>query len=375
MLSTTRVGLGLGLAVSLDLGVLVVSDSDANTLCVFALPSTLASSGGAAGPNSEGLRLKYSLGGPSSEPPLVFRFVMGGAQGGGCLAFLPALAPVPGPGEAGRAHGPLLVVTDAGADAVHLVDVRRRAHAGYVAPPGSIMRPGGVAVSPSGGLVAVSGSTLDLNPYGVKLYAWCATGWEYQREVGRGFGAEDGQMYGPRGLRFSGDGALVCVADTLANRVSVYRVGDGAFVRHLVTGLRMPRDVEECEGGWLVVHGGGGGLVWVPVAALDTVTDLGGRGPWEASSNGAGGSGPRGRGAPMQPVQVPWDLREWAGPGSEPGAGELVPGAVALAVAAPGAGVVVVRDDVGRRVRALQAPLGGWGQGWIASGAGGGGGV
>jgi hypothetical protein len=33
----------------------------------------------------------------------------------------------------------------------------------------------------------------------------------------------------------------------------VFRVGDGGFVRHISTGLRGPLDVEEVEGGWLVV--------------------------------------------------------------------------------------------------------------------------
>jgi hypothetical protein len=35
-------------------------------------------------------------------------------------------------------------------------------------------------------------------------------------------------------------------------RVSVFRVEDGSFARHVATGLDRPLDVEECEGGWLV---------------------------------------------------------------------------------------------------------------------------
>jgi hypothetical protein len=34
--------------------------------------------------------------------------------------------------------------------------------------------------------------------------------------------------------------------------VSVFRVEDGSFARHVATGLSVPFDVEECEGGWLV---------------------------------------------------------------------------------------------------------------------------
>jgi hypothetical protein len=95
------------------------------------------------------------------------------------------------------------------------------------------------------------------------------------------------------------------VAD-LNGRVSVFPVGDGGFVRHLATGLRArgPYDVEEVEGGWLVVcrsahtvefvgdggggdgggrpslgkagggHGSGDGEFWCP-AALAVVPGLG----------------------------------------------------------------------------------------------------
>jgi hypothetical protein len=54
----------------------------------------------------------------------------------------------------------------------------------------------------------------------------------------------------PFGLRFSGDGTGICVADY--DRASVFRVGDGGFVRYMATGLSRTRDVEEVEGGWLV---------------------------------------------------------------------------------------------------------------------------
>jgi hypothetical protein len=37
--------------------------------------------------------------------------------------------------------------------------------------------------------------------------------------------------------------------------VSVFRVEDGSFARHVATGLGGPYDVEECEGGWLVACG------------------------------------------------------------------------------------------------------------------------
>jgi hypothetical protein len=56
----------------------------------------------------------------------------------------------------------------------------------------------------------------------------------------------------PYGLRFSRDGSAIYVADANNNRASVFRVGDGGFVKHMATGLSDPRDVEEVEGGWLV---------------------------------------------------------------------------------------------------------------------------
>jgi hypothetical protein len=67
-----------------------------------------------------------------------------------------------------------------------------------------------------------------------------------------GPGSADGQLHAPYGLRFTGDGTGLAVADEGNDRVSVFRVEDGSFVRHVATGLDRPMDVEECEGGWLV---------------------------------------------------------------------------------------------------------------------------
>ncbi len=46
------------------------------------------------------------------------------------------------------------------------------------------------------------------------------------------------------------------MADAGNGRVSVFRVEDGSFARHVATGLDGPFDVEECEGGWLVACAG-----------------------------------------------------------------------------------------------------------------------
>jgi hypothetical protein len=61
-------------------------------------------------------------------------------------------------------------------------------------------------------------------------------------------------LHAPCGLRFTGDGTGLVVADSDNNRLSVFRVEDGSFVRHEAMGLHLPVDVEECEGGWLVAR-------------------------------------------------------------------------------------------------------------------------
>jgi hypothetical protein len=170
--------------------------------------------------------------------------------GGGRLAFLPATSS----GSSTNART-LLLVTDAGADAVHVVDVVRRTHAGYVAPPGSIAGPRGVAACDTSPLVAVTAWKREHSgDHVVVVYRGSGAVWEVVRVIGGGFGGPgslDGQLSRPFGLRFSGDGSAICVADY--DRVCMFLVGDGGFVRHMATGLTSPCDVEEVEGGWLVV--------------------------------------------------------------------------------------------------------------------------
>jgi hypothetical protein len=151
----------------------------------------------------------------------------------------------------------LLLVTDAGADAVHLVDVVGRSHAGYLAPPGSIEGPRGVAASGASPLVAVSTWMAPYSDHVVVVYRGSGVVWEVVRAIGGGFGGpghHDGQLQWPMGLRFCGDGSRICVVEYGNSRVSVFRVDDGGFVGHMATGKRLngPFDVEEVEGGWLV---------------------------------------------------------------------------------------------------------------------------
>jgi hypothetical protein len=154
----------------------------------------------------------------------------------------------------GLATSRLLVVTDAGHDAVHVIDVAGRAHAGYVAAPGAIAGPRGVAAR--GSLVAVSAwKESDSGDHVVRMFEGSGAMWTAVRVLAGGFGgpgSADGQLYRPYGLRFTGDGTGLAVVDYCNHRVSLFRVEDGSFVRHVTTGLNWPLDVEECEGGWLV---------------------------------------------------------------------------------------------------------------------------
>jgi hypothetical protein len=230
----TACGWGVGLAACPTLGLLVTSNHKDNTLSVFALPR---SSGAGAG---AGLALVCTLGGASSPAPMQFEFFDGDYSG--WMAFT------------GPATSRLLLLTDAGHDAVHVIDVAGRVHVGYVAAPGNISGPRGVAAR--GSLVAVSAwKEDDSGEHVVRVFEGSGTMWTAIRVVGGGLGgpgSADGQLRRPYGLQFSGDGTGLAVADWYNDRVSVFRVEDGSFARHIATELSRPYDVEECEGGWLV---------------------------------------------------------------------------------------------------------------------------
>jgi hypothetical protein len=235
----TACGPGVGMAACPALGLLVTSNHKDNTLSVFALPpSSGAGAGAGAG---AGLALVCTLGGASSPSPMQFKF-NDGSYSSGWIAFT------------GPATSRLLLLTDAGHDAVHVIDVAGRVHAGYMAAPGTIAGPRGVAAR--GSLVAVSAwGKAGSGDHVVRVFEGSGAMWTAVRVVGGGFGgpgSADGHLRCPRGLRFSGDGTGLAVADRGNNRVSVFRVEDGSFARHVATGLGGPYDVEECEGGWLV---------------------------------------------------------------------------------------------------------------------------
>ena len=222
-----------------SLGLLVTSDISNDTLSVWSLPN-----GAETGIGSE-LVLEYTLGGRGSPASMQFDFASG-VGFSGYLAFTPQVV------AADISH--LLLVTDHGHDVVHVVDVVSRAHAGYVAAPRSISGPRGVAAT--GDLVAISAWEDSRGcDHVVHIYRVGSGGgshWTHVRVIGRGVGYSDGQLQQPYGLRFSGDGAAICVADWRNGRVSLFHVGDGRFVRHIATELNGPRDVEEVKNGWVV---------------------------------------------------------------------------------------------------------------------------
>ena len=221
-----------GLAVSDALGLVVVSQSRRNTLVVFAI---------------DGLVCKSTLGGAGSPAPMRFRFGEGHLFSGG-LAF--------------AGTGCCLLVSDYGNDAVHMIDVVHGKHVGYVAAPGTIAGPRGVAARKS--LVAVSAwQELRRGDHIVQIYEGSGATWTPVRVLGGGFGfpgRANGQLDMPGGLRFSGGvggveddhDMTVVVAERWNDRLSMFRACDGAFVRHVVTDVLLPMDVQEFENGWLV---------------------------------------------------------------------------------------------------------------------------
>jgi hypothetical protein len=162
--------------------------------------------------------------------------------------------------------GCCILVSDYGNDAVHVIDVVHGKHVGYVAGPGSVAGPRGVAARKS--LVAVSAwQELGRGDHIVQIYEGSGETWTPVRVLGGGFGfpgRADGQLDMPAGLRFSGGirgveddddhdhDMTVVVAERWNDRLSMFRARDGAFVRHVVTGVLLPADVQEFENGWLV---------------------------------------------------------------------------------------------------------------------------
>ena len=180
------------------------------------------------------------------KSPTTIKFTDTGGNPSGFLAFTDGDSP----------HPHLLLVTDAGNNAVHVIDVVAQSHLGHVAPLRSISGPRGVATK--GAVVAVSAWRSHISAHLVHVFQGSAgdgPSWCRVRVLAGGFGGPGdaaGQLHRPYGLRFTADGSRVAVADWGNRRVSVFNAGDGAFDRHASTALPGPFDVEECGGGWLV---------------------------------------------------------------------------------------------------------------------------
>jgi hypothetical protein len=239
-----------GMAVYRPLDMVVVSSYETRDISVHLLRGT-------------GLEFAYTLGGRGSPPPMHFKFLTRSFFSSGKMAFV----------EGDTPSKPLLLVTDAGQGAVHVIDVVGRRHAGYVGSLGSI--PGARAVAARGPLAAVSSwADAEDAENRVCLCERTESAWVVLRAVGAGRGGADGQYLFPYDLRFTRDGHGLVVADYWNDRMTLFRVGDGGFVRHIAHGSSMsPYGIEELENGWLVashclksvvsVGGDGGGAVSV----------------------------------------------------------------------------------------------------------------
>ncbi len=216
-------GKGYGVAVSTTLGLLVACDQATNRLHVWAFPR---------------LHHVRTIGGGQLKTR---------GWHAGYVAFTEA------PNDSAK---PLLMVSDACADVVHLVDVVSGTHAGHLAPPGTIKGPRGVAASAQH--VAVSAWRSETGgQHVVHLFMRDGPSWKLIHTLGGDPGNADGKLRCPMGLRLSA-GGCVLVTDRANHRVSRFRVGDGtySFVDHIVTGVEGLWDVEECEGGgWVVAAG------------------------------------------------------------------------------------------------------------------------
>ena len=213
------------------LGVCAFSNIETNNLLVTTMPELGCSH----------LKVLSTFGVHRVDVPVQFNFQVSGLRWSGYLAFM-------GPPTCRR-----LLVTDSGNGAVHIIDVAGRAHAGFVAAPGTL--PGCRGVAARENLVAVSSSLAPRENGGVHLYEGSGATWTPIRSIVGGVefpGMTDCFLHTPVGLRFTSDGTKLAVTDDRIGCVKIFRVDDLSCVQNLPGRYLMPSDVEECEGGWFV---------------------------------------------------------------------------------------------------------------------------
>jgi hypothetical protein len=124
----------------------------------------------------------------------------------------------------------------------------RETHVGFVAPPGTIEGPTSVVARQS--KVAVTEHTWDLmysHEARIRIYEGSEAEWVLLRVV------PFECPYSPAlVMRFTGDGTALAVTWIVNCRLFFFSVADGSMLSTLYTGLTSVRDVEECDGGWLV---------------------------------------------------------------------------------------------------------------------------
>lgn len=230
----TLSGRGCGIAACPTLRLLAASVWTDNSIRVFALPAPDTNPGAShVASEGSGLPLVRTIGGLASPPPMEFRF---GVESG-MMTF------------AGTAAARRLFVTDFGRSCVHIVDVKRCLHGGYVAAPGSLPGPRGVASR--GSLTAVSAWEHGGGVHGVHLFLGSGHNWAPLRVL---TGAHGGtHLHEPCGVRFSADGTQLAVASDRGG-VSLFRSPDGALLQHVPeSGAGSnPVGLEACGSGWLV---------------------------------------------------------------------------------------------------------------------------
>ena len=238
-------GAGTGLAVYPQLGMFVTAGE--NTLDLWRLPYP---GHAPLGVHSMTMTCMGAIG-PDSDPPVEFKFACDGGYDAG---FSGSLACVPAPRAA---DSRLLLVTDHVLGAVHIVDVLSRTHTGFLAPPGSVDGPCGVAATGVGTqpLVAVSAwrSFTSLH-HRVLLFTGGGTTWHLLRTI-----IDCPLLRAPCGLRFSRDGARIAAACLDGHCVALLACSTGELEGHVaIADDLQPVDVEELSpdgrttSGWLV---------------------------------------------------------------------------------------------------------------------------